>query len=76
MNATKEPITKAMTPTIQDAMSEMLNALGFERMAQEVRTEDDLSRLRQYARIIVKQSPSTTRDKVANLFRMYRPSLF
>ena len=63
-------------PRIQDAMSELLDAMGFERMAQEVKAEEELDRLRQYARIIVKQSPESKRSQVANLFRLYKPSLY
>lgn len=62
--------------TIQDAMSELLAALGFETMAREVKTEQDLGRLRQYARIIVKQSKPEFRLQLANMFRMHRPVLY
>lgn len=65
-----------MEPRIQDAMSALLSALGFDAMARDVKTEEDLERLRHYARIIVKQSPELQRPAVANLFRLYRPSLY
>jgi len=63
-------------PRIQDALSELLAALGFDAMAREVKTEEDLQRLRYYARIIVKQSPEYRRSQLANLFRLYKPSLY
>jgi len=61
---------------IQDAMSELLAALGFEAMAREVKSEEELDRLRQYARIIVKQSPANLKMQLANQFRLHRPALF
>lgn len=61
---------------IQDALSELLAALGFEAMAREVKTEEDLERLRRYARIIVKQSPENVRHQLVLRFRMLRPSLY
>lgn len=64
------------SPTIQDAMSELLDAMGFETMAHEVKTEQDLERLRRYARIIVKQSPPAMQIQIANRFRLHRPSLY
>jgi hypothetical protein len=65
-----------MQPTINTAMSEMLNALGFEAMAREVLAEDDVDRLRKYARVIIKNSPEPIARKAANLFRMHRPTLY
>lgn len=62
---------------IQDAMSELLDALGFEAMAREVKTEEDIARLRQYYRIIVKNTGDPDkRVKLANLGRLTRPSLY
>ncbi len=57
-------------PTIQDAMSALLLALGFDAMAREVKTETEHDRLARYARIIVKQSPAAQRLELANRFRM------
>lgn len=65
-----------MNPTIQDAMSELLGAMGFEAMAREVKTEQELDRLRKYAAIIVKQSPANVRMEIANRFRLHRPALY
>jgi len=65
-----------VSPRIQDALSELLAALGFERMATDVKTEDDLARLRTYARIIVKNSPPTAQREIANRFRLLRPALY
>jgi len=65
--------TKAPTrPTVQDAMSELLLALGFDAMAREVKTETEHDRLCRYARIIVKQSPESKRLELANRFRLLR----
>ena len=64
------------TKRIQDAMSELLGAIGFEAMAREVKTEEELSRLQQYARIIVKNAPVENKMKLANLFRLHRPALY
>lgn len=58
------------TPTMQDAMSALLLALGFNTMASEVKTETDRDRLSRYARIIVKQSPADKKLSLANNFRM------
>ena len=65
-----------MTPTIQDAMSEMLDAMGFEAMAREVKGETETDILRKYARVIVKNSRPEFKLKAANLFRMHRPPLY
>jgi len=65
-----------VTPTIQDAMSELLAALGFDAMAREVKAEQDVERLRQYARIIVKQSKPEFKMALANRFRLHRPALY
>lgn len=64
-----------MQPTIQDAMAELLGALGFEAMARDVRTEADPTRLRTYARLCVRHSPHEQKAKLANLFRMHKPAL-
>jgi len=44
-------------PTIQDALSELLDALGFKTMAREVKAETDKQRLSRYARVIIKNTP-------------------
>lgn len=51
------------TPRIQDAMSELLGTLGFGKMAEAVKIEEDRERLSRYARIIVRQ----TRDERAKM---------
>jgi hypothetical protein len=61
---------------IQDAMSELLAAMGFDRMAQEVKLEEELDRLRLYAKMIVKNAPSDKRVILANKFRLCRPALY
>ena len=65
-----------MVPRIQDAMSELLDSMGFSRMAKEVRLEEELDTLRKYARMIVKNCPADKRVRIANLFRMHRPALY
>lgn len=59
-------------PTIQEAMSELLAALGFEAMAADVKGEFDNSRLGRYARVIVKNSPRDKQLGLTNHFRMLR----
>lgn len=62
-----------MTATIQDALSQLLAALGFDAMAREVKTETDKTTLGKYARIIIRTSPQdkkmalTSRFKALNL---------
>jgi hypothetical protein len=58
------------TPTIQNAMSALLFALGFDAMASAVKTETDRDRLSRYARVIVKQSPANKKLALANNFRL------
>jgi len=58
------------TNTIQDAMSALLFALGFDAMAEAVKTETDRERLCRYARVIVKQSPADKKLVLANNFRI------
>jgi hypothetical protein len=58
------------TPTIQNAMSALLFALGFDAMALAVKTETDRDRLSRYARVIVKQSPADKKLALANNFRL------
>lgn len=65
-----------MPKRIQDAMSELLDSMGFETMACEVKYEEELDRLRRYARVIVKQAPSDKKLAIANLFRLHRPALY
>jgi hypothetical protein len=50
------------------ALSALLASLGFERMAEDVRTEDDPDRLDRYARIILRQAPVATRPAVLERF--------
>ena len=56
--------------TMQDAMSALLFALGFDAMAEAVKTETDKERLCRYARVIVKQSPAEKKLALANNFRL------
>ncbi len=55
--------------TIQDAMSALLLALGFDAMAEGVKTEQDTERLTKYAKVILKQSPASMRDSLFTQFR-------
>ena len=41
---------------LTSAMSDMLQAVGFEAMARDVKTERDFERLQHYARIILKHA--------------------
>lgn len=58
------------TSTIQGAMAALLLALGFDAMAEAVKTETDRERLSRYARVIVKQSPADKKLALANNFRL------
>ena len=56
--------------TIPQMLSEMLGALGFERMAQDVLTEEDRGRLCHYARIVLRQIPTAKKQEVHSRFAM------
>lgn len=62
-------------PTIQDAMAALLASLGFVAMAEDVRDETDISRLRRYARVCVNSAPANKKAEMANLFRLNKPPL-
>lgn len=58
--------------TKQQAISELLAALGFEAMARDVLNENDAERLSRYARIVIKNSPQAVRYTLVNSFRQLR----
>jgi hypothetical protein len=55
------------TRTINDALSALLLALGFQTMAQQVKTERDTERLSKYARVIVRNMPADKRAQTSRL---------
>lgn len=55
--------------TVNDALSELLDAEGFAAMARDVRTEQDPRRLDHYARIIYKNAPAAIREEVGPRLR-------
>jgi hypothetical protein len=55
--------------TKQQAMSELLSALGFTKMASDVLTETDAQRLCRYGNVIVKNSPEQHRAQLVRNFR-------
>lgn len=60
-------------PTQGEALSVLLASLGFEAMASGALTEQDPERLRRYARVIIKQSPTQElKDRAVSLFREMR----
>lgn len=54
--------------SIQEALSQMLAALGFGAMSRDVKTETDKARLSKYARIILKNSPEAQKHEIATRF--------
>lgn len=54
--------------TINTALSALLLALGFNAMAEQVKTERDAERLARYARVIVRNSPADKRATLSRLF--------
>lgn len=54
-----------MKTTIQQAMSELLKSLGFNAMSADVLNETDIERPQKYARVIVKNSPASMQNIVA-----------
>lgn len=44
-------------PTIQDALSALLEAHHFAQMARDVKSETDPARLRKYANVILRDTP-------------------
>lgn len=56
------------SPTIQDALSELLAAQRFTKMSEEVKTEADPARLRQYARIVLRNAPDHMKRRLRNAF--------
>ena len=61
-----------MTATIQQAMSELLSALGFTAMAGDVVDEHDHERLQHYARVILKNTPIAQREEIRARFALLR----
>lgn len=61
------PIASSTPLTIQHAMSEMLGALGYRQMSEDVLTETSPRRLRIYAAGIVRSTPSDCRERVRYL---------
>ena len=59
---------------VQDAMSDLLDALGFEEMAKQVKSEYDHERLCKYARWIIKNTPGpeSRRLSLRNNFRLLK----
>ncbi len=58
-----------MEKTINDCLSELLSALGFDCMAADVKGETDKRRLGRYARIIVKQSSEPYKTQLFYRFK-------
>lgn len=57
-------------PTIQDALSALLLALGFEAMAKGVLTETDRDRMMRYARVVLKNAPADARAEITPRLRI------
>ena len=57
---------------ILKAVSAQLEALGFSAMSQDVLKETDWSRVREYVRLIIKQTPEPLRDRVIRAYRKLR----
>ena len=56
------------TDHITHGMSAMLKSLGFEAMAKGVIGESNTETLTKYARVIVKNSPKASRQRLLELF--------
>lgn len=54
--------------TINEGMSAMLKALGFDSMAKDVVRETDGDRLGKYARVIIRNSPQSNKARLLALF--------
>ena len=60
----------ASIPEITSMLSELLSALGFGAMAEDVKSETDAERIRRYARVVAKHANDqriTTRLQLLNL---------
>jgi hypothetical protein len=55
---------------VRSAISTLLDAEGFTRMAQDVLAETDKTRLMKYVSVVVKNAPQDKRLKIANRFRL------
>lgn len=55
---------------VQQALSELLSALGFRKMAEDVLDEREESRLRRYAAVVLKNSPQEHRRGLYSRFAM------
>lgn len=51
---------------LSNMLSELLNALGFSGMANDVLQENDITRLRKYAIVVVKNSPQAYKMTILN----------
>lgn len=52
----REMVANGQAQALLQAMSGMLQAVGFKAMAEEIKDERDFARLQQYARIIIKNA--------------------
>ena len=57
------------TADITTGMSQLLKALGFDAMAENVIGETDGERLGKYARVIIRNSPQANKARLLALFR-------
>jgi len=60
------------TAQVTQMLQEFLSALGFDAMARDVATETDWTRLQQYARVVLKQSPEAERRAIHSRFALLR----
>ncbi len=58
-----------MTPTKQEALSKLLEALRFTQMSKDVLTETDPQRLVRYCNVVLKNCPDFMRRKIRADFR-------
>lgn len=56
------------TPSVQDALSALLDSLGFSAMARDVLVESDRTTLARYARIVLRNSPEDKRRALHSRF--------
>lgn len=52
----REMVTNGEADKLLESMSTMLQSVGFDAMARDIRTEADFTRLQHYARIIMKHA--------------------
>ena len=58
--------------TIQQMLSELLSAFGFEQMSKDVLTEQDQHTLQKYARVVLRQVPEQDKRAVYSRFALLR----